>query len=67
MTFEALEKEAAALPSGLRRRLIAMLVTLQSQEDDPDRLDRLADILDDPDPSRWLSEEEAAKKLGLAP
>jgi hypothetical protein len=40
-------------------------VSLQRRHDTPDLAQKLAEKIDDPDNSRWFTEEEARKKLGL--
>lgn len=63
MSFKALTEQAAALGSEERRKLIAILLSIQAAEDDPGRADRLAKKLDSPE--RWVSIEDAEKQLGL--
>ena len=45
---------------------MAYLVTLDDC-DNPERLAKISRILDDKDPSRWLTLEEVEKRLGLGP
>ena len=65
MTFDSIEKEACALPTVERRRLIAHLVALQVAEDDPGHAKRMAAKIDSTDPSRWKTIEEVEAELGL--
>jgi len=65
MTFETIEKEACALPTGERRRLIAHLEALRVAEDDPGHAERMAAKIDSTDPSRWKAIEEVEAELGL--
>lgn len=65
MDFEALCTEASSLPPEERRRLIARLVSLQQRDDTPGLAVKLAEKIDDPDDSRWFTEEEAREALGL--
>jgi len=58
MTFETIEEEACAFPTGERGRLIARLVALQVAEDDPGHAARMAGKIDSTDPSRWKTIEE---------
>lgn len=65
MSFDALTREVAAWPDDQVRRFQAFLVTLRHQREQG-TLKKLAAKLDDPDPSRWISLEDAEKRLGLA-
>jgi hypothetical protein len=65
MTFVSLEQEACSLPADQRRRLIARLVAIQKSEDDPHRLKKLAQKIDDTNTARWLTPEAAERELGL--
>ena len=65
MEFEALAREVAEWPDEQVRRFQAFLVTLRHQRE-RGAMDRLAAKLDDPNPARWISLEEAELRLGLA-
>lgn len=65
MSFEALTREVAAWPDEQVRRFQAFLVTLRHQREQG-TLEKLGAKLDDPDPSRWVTLEEAERRLGLA-
>lgn len=65
MSFEALTREVAAWPDDQVRRFQAFLVTLRHQREQG-TLEKLAAKLDDPTPARWISLEDAEKRLGLA-
>jgi hypothetical protein len=65
MSFEALTREVAAWPDEQVRRFQAFLVTLRHQREQG-TLEKLGAKLDDPDPSRWVTLEEAEGRLGLA-
>ena len=65
MSFETLTHEVATWPDDQVRRFQAFLVTLRHQREQG-TLEKLAAKLDDPDPSRWDSLEEAERRLGLA-
>jgi len=64
MSFESLQKEVATWPDAEVRQLQAYLVTLRHRRD-PGARSKLAAKLDDPDPARWVSLEDAAKRLDL--
>lgn len=64
MSFETLTQEVSGWPEREIRKLQAYLVALNHQRT-PGAMERLAAKLDDPDASRWVSLEEAAKRLGL--
>ena len=65
MTFEAVTKEVAEWPEEQLRRFQAFLVTLRHRRENG-ALDRLAAKLDDPNSARWVSLEEAERRLGLS-
>jgi hypothetical protein len=65
MSFEALTREIAAWPDDQIRRFQAFLVALRHQREQG-TLEKLAAKLDDPESVRWISLEDAAKRLGLA-
>jgi hypothetical protein len=64
MSFETLTQEVSAWPESEIRKLQAYLVSLNHQRT-PGTMEQLSAKLDDPDPSRWVSLEDAAKRLGL--
>ncbi len=64
MNLEALTEEIKTLNGAARRRLMALLVSL----DDADRdghAARMAGKVDDKNPENWISLEDAEQKLGL--
>ena len=65
MSFEAIQKEVAQWSDAQVRQFQAYLVTLRHQRDST-TMDKLSAKLDDTDPTRWVSLEEAEKRLGLA-
>ena len=65
MSFEALTREVAAWPDDQVRRFQAFLVTLRHQREQG-TLDKFAAKIDDVDPARWISLQDAEKRLGLA-
>ena len=62
MTLQELKAEMRAAPPEVREELYTLLCVLRRPHD-PARARALAARLDDP--SRWVSEEEAARRLGL--
>jgi hypothetical protein len=66
MSKEELKRELATLDSADRGEMMAYLVYLDDLEN-PERLVKISRILDDKDPSRWLTLEEVEKRLGLGP
>jgi hypothetical protein len=63
MTYETLERETHHLSDAELDKLLTSLIIQQAHREDPDRPRKLAEKLDDP--ARWLSYEEAKKRLGL--
>jgi hypothetical protein len=66
MSVEELKQELATLDATRRNEILAFLVSLNDREN-PERLAKISRILDDKDPSRWLTLEEVEKRLGLGP
>ena len=65
MSFEALQKEVATWPDVQLRQFQAYLVSLRHQRDE-ETMSKLSAKLDDRDSSRWISLEDAEKRLDLA-
>jgi len=61
-----MKQELATWDPALRNEILAFLVSLNDR-DNPERLAKISRILDDKDPSRWLTLEEVEKRLGLGP
>ena len=66
MSVEEMKQELATWDPALRNEILAFLVSLNDR-DNPERLAKISRILDDKDPSRWLTLEEVEKGLGLGP
>ena len=66
MSFEALKKEAASLDDQSRKELVSFLISLGGRQR-AERVRRLAEIRDDPDPGRWLTPEEVQARLDRMP
>lgn len=66
MSLETLKREAAALDDGARRELWSFLISLREKQWAA-RTKEMAAVLDDPDPSRWLTLEEVRKRLDKIP
>lgn len=64
MSFDSLKREAVALDPVHRRKLMAILASIQASEDDPDSARRLAEKLDSPE--RWIPIEDLEKELGIS-
>ena len=64
MTFEAIEQEIATWDEAQLTRLIHRAVEIRSVNN-PERGVRLARLIDDKTPGRWLTLEEADKRLGI--
>ena len=63
MVAEKLKAEVCAASPEMRQELYTLLCALRRAQD-PGRGQMLAARLDDP--ARWISEDEAARRLGLA-
>ena len=63
MSLEAIQSEVSTWTPEMLRRLQGYLVSLMHQKDGT--IERLAAKLDDPDATRWVSLEEAERRLGL--
>ena len=66
MTFEAIEQEIATWDEAQLTRLVHRAVEIRSVNN-PERAARLARLIDDKTPGRWLTLEEAEKRLGIPP
>jgi hypothetical protein len=62
MTVEELKAEVRGAPPEVRAEIYTLLGALRRAQQ-PGRAQTLASRLDDP--TRWVSEEDAAKRLGL--
>lgn len=62
MTLDELKAEVRAASPEVREELFTLLGVLRRARD-PERARILADKLDDP--GRWISEEDAARRLGM--
>lgn len=66
MSLETLKREAAALDDDARKELFTFLVSLREKQW-AERMKRVSAVLDDPDPSRWLTIEEVRERLEKIP
>lgn len=64
MNLDAPFSEVRALPADARRKLMALLVSLQD-EGRAGYAAKLAQKIDDPSPDRWLTAEQCEQKPGL--
>jgi len=56
--------EAAALPEQQRKELIGRLIALgRSKQEDADFKRRMAEMIDDNDPSHWMTDDELRRRL----
>lgn len=65
MSIDALEKEVASLDLKARKRLLSYILSLNASEEDPEYLSKLGRLIDDKDPSHWVSLEELERRLDL--
>ncbi|MEI9898334.1 MAG: hypothetical protein WDN28_31870 [Chthoniobacter sp.] len=66
MSLESLKQEAAALDDQSRKELVAFLVSLREKQWQA-YARTAAKKLDDPNPDRWLTEEEFQVRLAKVP
>ena len=66
MSLETLKREAAALDDNARRELCSFIISLREKQWAA-RTREMAAVLDDPDPSRWLTLDEVRKRLDKIP
>jgi hypothetical protein len=66
MSLETLKREAAALGDDARRELCSFLIPLREKQWAA-RAREMAAVLDDPDPSRWLTLEQVRERLDKIP
>jgi len=64
MSIEQIVSEAAALPEEQRKELIGRLIALgRSKEEDAEFKRRMAELIDDKDPSHWMTGDELRRRL----
>ncbi len=63
MSITALKSEIASLPLEERRDLIGYIVSL-NRKDNEAFMRKLAEKIDDKSPDRWITLEEAERRLG---
>jgi hypothetical protein len=67
MSFEAIQQEISNLGTPELRKLIGCAMSALQRREDPDFPARMAELIDDKTPGRWLTAEEAEKRLGISP
>ena len=64
MSIEQIVKEAAALPVQQRKELIGRLIALgRSEREEQEFKQRMAELIDDNDPSHWITYDELKRRL----
>ncbi|MEO6788918.1 MAG: hypothetical protein ABI318_22580 [Chthoniobacteraceae bacterium] len=63
MSIEQIVTEAAAMPAPERKQLIGRLLAIGRAQADADFKRRLAERIDDSDPSHWISYDELKQRL----
>ena len=66
MSLESLKTEAAGLDEQSRKELVSFLISLRGKHR-AERARRMAAIMDDDDPGRWLTPEEFQQRLDRIP
>ena len=64
MSIAALKTEIASLPVEERRELIGYIVSLNRKNND-EFMRKLAEKMDDKSPERWVTIDEAERRLGV--
>jgi hypothetical protein len=67
MSVETIKTELTKLSMDDRRELVAFLVHLNRQQSESASVRNLGDVLDDKRPGRWLTLDEADKRLDWLP
>ena len=67
MSFDAIQREIPNLETTELKKLIGCAFSALQRREDPDFPDRMARLIDDKTPGRWLTMEEAEKRLGIPP
>ena len=64
MSIEQIVSEAAALPEEQRKELIGRLIALgRGKQEDAEFKRRMAELIDDKDPSHWMTGDELRRRL----
>ena len=61
MSLEQLKDKAAHLPAEQRRELVAFLIALEAEQDEPFKQKLRAKIIDQ-DPTKWMDLDDAQKR-----
>jgi hypothetical protein len=64
MSIEALKQELADLDDASRRHIMAYLLSIEDHKD-ADYAAKMARLIDDKNPSNWMTLEELDKRLSL--
>ena len=67
MSFDAIQQEVPNLETKELKELIGCAMSVLQRRQDPDFPARMTRLIDDTTPGRWLTLEEAEKRLGIAP
>ena len=67
MSFEAIQQEIPNLETTELKKLIGCAMTALQRREDPDFPERMARLIDDKTPGRWVTQEDAEKRLGILP
>lgn len=67
MSFDAIQREIPNLGTQELKQLIGCAMSTLQRREDPEFPARMARLIDDKTPGRWLTAEEAEKRLISAP
>lgn len=67
MSFEAIEQEISSWDLEKLRKLQALVVSLRRRLENPEFAMKMAQLIDDRDPAKWVTLEEFEKRLGFSP
>ena len=66
MSFDEIEREISTWDAAQLRKLRARVFSLIQLREDPEFPARMAAIIDDPNPNRWVTLEEFERRFGFA-
>jgi hypothetical protein len=67
MSIEAIQNEIATWDVAMLKKMMGYIAALRQRKEDPDFPNRMTALIDDKTPGRWLTQEEAEKRLGISP
>jgi hypothetical protein len=65
MSIDAIKQELANLDLRSRKHLVGYLLSLNEREEDPEYIAKLGRLIDDKEPSHWITLDEMERKLNI--